>query len=125
MPICDSGRTSSPRVILQARCEKTRKFLAGFPQTPPGDIALFNMGLIYVHYANPKRDTGLARVFFARLEKEFPDSPRRMEAKVWSNILETMENEKRQGLEVEEKKRTAEGAGQPPSSTRTASPHPG
>lgn len=84
---------------------ENRQLLARFPQTPPGDTALFNMGLIYVHYANPKKDMGLARVFFGRLEKEFPESPRRVEAKVWGNILETLEKTKRQDIELEEKKR--------------------
>jgi TolA-binding protein len=84
---------------------ENQRVLARFPQTPPGDTALFNIGLIYVHYANPKRDMGLARVFFARLEKEFPESPRRVEARAWSNILETLEKTKRQDIKVEEKKR--------------------
>ncbi|MHB8809532.1 MAG: tetratricopeptide repeat protein [Desulfobulbaceae bacterium] len=84
---------------------ENQQVLAHFPQTPPGDEALFNMGLIYVHYANPKRDMGLARVFFGRLEKEFPESPRRVEARAWGNILETLENAKRQDIEVVEKKK--------------------
>ena len=83
---------------------ENQQVLARFPQTPPGDAALFNMGLIYIHYANPKRDMGLARVFFGRLEKEFPESPRRVEAGAWGNILETLEKAKQQDIEVEEKK---------------------
>jgi len=85
--------------------QENQQVLARFPQTPSGDMALFNMGLIYVHYANPKRDMGLARVFFGRLEKEFPESPRRVEARVWGNILETLENAKRPHIKVEEENR--------------------
>jgi outer membrane protein assembly factor BamD (BamD/ComL family) len=62
-----------------------------FPQSPPGDAALFNMGLIHVHYANPKRDFKEALGFFARLEKEFPKSARMEDAKIWTSVLETME----------------------------------
>ena len=76
-----------------------------FPQTPPGDEALFNMGLIHVHYANPKRDIGQAQLFFTRLMEEFPESPRTEEARIWVGILETMEKTRQIDIEIEEKKR--------------------
>ena len=82
-----------------------REVLARFPQTPPGDEALFNMGLIHIHYANPKRDIGQAQIFFARLMKEFPESPRAEEARIWVGILETMEKTRQIDIEIEEKKR--------------------
>jgi TolA-binding protein len=85
--------------------QKNREVLALFPQSPPGDAALFNMGLIHVHYANPKRDIGQARIFFARLTKEFPESPRVEEAKIWVGILETMAKTRQIDIEIEEKKR--------------------
>ena len=84
---------------------ENQQVLARFPKTPPGDTALFNMGLIYVHYANPKRDMGLARVFFARLDKEFPESPRRVEARAWGSILETLIKTKRQDIRAEEREK--------------------
>jgi TolA-binding protein len=82
-----------------------QKVLVRFPQTPPGDEALFNMGLIHVHYANPKRDIGQAQIFFARLMEEFPESPRTEEARIWVGILETMEKTRQIDIEIEEKKR--------------------
>lgn len=82
-----------------------QEVLARFPQTPPGDVALFNMGLIHIHYANPKRDIGQAQLFFARLVEEFPESPRMEEARIWVGILETMEKTRQIDIEIEEKKR--------------------
>jgi TolA-binding protein len=79
--------------------------LARYPQTPPGDEALFTMGLIHVHYANPKRDIGQAHILFARLMEEFPESPRTEEARIWVGILETMEKTRQIDIEIEEKKR--------------------
>ena len=85
--------------------QENREVLAQFPQTPPGDAALFNMGLIHVHYANPKRDIGQAQIFFARMIEEFPESPRAEEARIWVGILETMEKTRQIDIEIEEKKR--------------------
>lgn len=85
--------------------QANQEVLARFPQTPPGDAALFNLGLIHVHYANPKRDIGQARNFFARLGQEFPESPRTEEARIWIGILETMEKTRQIDIEIEEKKR--------------------
>lgn len=84
---------------------ENQEVLARFPQKSPGDEALFNMGLIHVHYANPKKDIWKALTFFARLEKEFPDSPRTEEAKIWIGILEAMEKTRQVDIEIEEKKR--------------------
>jgi hypothetical protein len=63
------------------------------------------MGLIHVHYANPKRNIGQAQIFFARLREEFPESPRTEEARIWVGILETMEKTRQIDIEIEEKKR--------------------
>ncbi|MHB8790566.1 MAG: outer membrane protein assembly factor BamD [Desulfobulbaceae bacterium] len=90
---------------FEGALRENREVLARFPQSPPGDAALFNMGLIHVHYANPKRDIGQAQVFFARLAKEFPESPRTEEARIWVGILETMEKTRQIDIEIEEKKR--------------------
>ena len=85
--------------------QENQEILARFPQKPPGDAALFNMGLLHVHYANPKRDIVQARIFFARLVEEFPESPRTEEARIWVSILETMEKTRQIDIEIEEKKR--------------------
>jgi len=57
--------------------------LSRSPKSPPGDEALFTMGLIYTHYANPKKDYKKALGFFQRVEREFPHSPLVEEARIW------------------------------------------
>ncbi len=84
---------------------ENQEVLVKYPQSSPGDEALFNMGLINIHYANPKKDIGKALVFFTRLEKEFPESPRVEEAKTWISILQTMEKARQIDNEIEAKKR--------------------
>jgi hypothetical protein len=75
------------------------------PQAPPGDEALFDMALIFAHYANPKKDYHRSLVLFTRVVKEFPDSPRVEEAKVWIGVLETMEKTKQVDVDIDELKK--------------------
>lgn len=78
--------------------------LARSPKTPPGDAALFNMGLIAAHYANPKRDYNKALGYFMRVESEFPDSHFAEEAKIWVSVLHAFEKAKQVDLEIEKMK---------------------
>lgn len=84
---------------------ENQKVLSVSPKSPPGDTALFNMGLIHAHYANPKKDYAKALGFFTRLKKDFPRSPLAEEAKIWMGVLETMEKVKQIDIEIEEKKK--------------------
>ena len=90
---------------FEGALRENQDVLTRFPQKPPGDVALFNMGLIHVHYANPKRDIGQALHYFSRLMKEFPESPRMEEARIWGSMLEAMEKTRKIDIEIEEKKR--------------------
>ncbi len=69
------------------------------------DEALFNLGLLYVHYANPKKDYQKALGYFTRVVKEYPRSPLVEEAKIWTSVLESMEKSKRVDIEIEEMKK--------------------
>ncbi len=75
------------------------KVLSLFENNPPGDEALFNVGLIYAHYGNPKRDYKKSLDLFRRLVKLFSQSPLVGQAKIWIGILQ--ENE-RLNREIEE-----------------------
>jgi tetratricopeptide (TPR) repeat protein len=52
------------------------------------DEALFNMGLIYAHPGNPKRDYGKSLGFFRKLVKDYLHSSLVEQAKVWIGVLE-------------------------------------
>ena len=69
------------------------------------DESLFNLGLLYAHYANPKKDYQKALGCFTRLVKEHPRSPLAEEAGIWAGVLESMEKSKRVDIEIEEMKK--------------------
>lgn len=89
---------------FEGALQEDRKILDAFPHRPPGDEALFSMGMIYADDVNPKKDYEKALGFFIRLGKEFPGSPRLEEARVWAGVLETMEKTKQVDIEIEHKK---------------------
>ena len=99
------GRRLLAQGDLQGALQATRDALASSPHDPPGDEALFAMGLIHIHYANPKKDIGRAQALFTRVVKEFPDSPRTEEARIWVDILDAMEKTRQIDIEIEQKKR--------------------
>lgn len=90
---------------FEGALRENQQVLSRFPKSPPGDAALFSMGLIHIHYANPKKDYKRALGFFAQLQQEFPRSPLTEEAKVWVGVLEAMEKAMQIDIEIEEKKK--------------------
>jgi len=83
----------------------SQSVLSRSPKSPPGDEALFTMGLVYTHYANPKKDYKKALGFFQRVEREFPHSPLVEEARIWVSVLRAFEKAKQVDIEIEEKKK--------------------
>jgi TolA-binding protein len=75
------------------------------PKDEPGDEALFDMALVYAHFANPKKDYKRSIGLFSRVVKEFPRSPRIEEAKIWIGVLEAIEKAKRVDADIEERKK--------------------
>ncbi len=91
---------------------ENQKVLSSAGHKPPEDEALFNLGLIYAHSGNPKRDYTKSLDFFRRLVKDQPKSPLVEQAKVWIAVLQeneklnqVIEKSKQVDLEIEEKKR--------------------
>jgi tetratricopeptide (TPR) repeat protein len=74
-----------------------------FKQQPPADEALFNMGLICAHFANPKRDYKKSLAFFVQLLNDYPGSSLVEEAKIWVGVLHDNETSMRA---LEESKQT-------------------
>jgi hypothetical protein len=72
---------------------------------PPGDQALFNMGLIYAHYDNPDKDYNKSIGYFKRLVGAYPRSSLRERAKIWVGVLDVIEKSKQVDIEIEMKKK--------------------
>ena len=99
--------------------KENQKILSLSGQNPPGDEALFNMGLIYAHFGNPKKEYGRSIGFFRKLTKDYPHSPLVVQARIWMGILQeneklsqtiqklnqVIEESKQVDIEIEEKKR--------------------
>ncbi len=99
----------------EAALEENQRVLSLSEENSLADQALFNMGLIYAHSGNPKKNYGSSRLFFLRLIKDFPQSPLVEEAKSWAAVLkdnetlrQVIEKSKQVDIAVEEKKRKKE-----------------
>lgn len=91
--------------------ENQRVLSLAHPRSPK-DEALFNLGLVYVHEGNPKKDFSKSLDFFKRLIQEHPKSPLVEQAKIWVGLLQEYESLnqviqklKQVDIEVEERKR--------------------
>lgn len=66
------------------------RILKFFPDDSPGDIALFNMGLIWAHPDNPQRDYKRSVMCFQRLVHDFPGSSLTREAGIWLYAIDEL-----------------------------------
>lgn len=99
------GRKLLDKNDFKGALKENMKVLALFEKEPPGDSALFNMGLIYAHYENPEKDYKKSIHYFKRLIKEYPQSPLLEQAKIWVNVLGIIEKGKEIDIEIEKKKK--------------------
>jgi hypothetical protein len=84
---------------------ESQRVLVLLKDQPPVDTAIFNMGLVYAHPKNPKKDNKRAIYFFNRVIKGYPDGPWAEQAKIWVGVLDGVEKLKQVDLEIEERKR--------------------
>ena len=71
----------------------------------PADEALYNLGLIYVHYGNPAKDYQKSQLYFQQLTKQFPESEFAEEAQIWLGLFETIEKMQEIDKEIEQQKK--------------------
>ena len=90
---------------FEGSLKEDQKALTLAGKQPPGDTALYNMGLIYVHYKNPNKNYEKAKAMFDRIVREYPDSPLAEEAKIWAGVLQVIEKLKQVDIDIEEKKK--------------------
>ena len=69
------------------------------------DVALYNIGVISAHSANPKKDYYRALLSFRTLVKDHPSSPRTEPAKLWIQALEQNQKATEEGQKLVEDKR--------------------
>jgi tetratricopeptide (TPR) repeat protein len=91
---------------------ENQKVLSMSTHRPPEDEALFNLGLIYAHFANPKKDFGKSLDFFNKLIKNYPENHLVEQSKIWIEVLQkneelnqVIQKLKQVDIEIEEKKR--------------------
>lgn len=109
------GRALLAQGDYEGSLKENQRVLSLYPNRSPGDEALFNMGLVYAHVGNPKRDYRKALGYFRRLPSEYPQSPLVEQARIWIGVLqaneklsEMFEKSKQVDIEIEEKKRGKE-----------------
>ena len=68
-----------------------QKILTTSDKKPPGDQALFNMGLIYAHYKYPKKDYKKSLTLFKRILTDYPMSLLSEQADIWVGVLQVIE----------------------------------
>jgi tetratricopeptide (TPR) repeat protein len=84
---------------------ESQKVLSLAREQSPADAAVFNMGLVFAHPKNPKKDNKRAIGFFNRVIKNYPESGLTEQAKIWVGVLTDVEKLKQVDIEIEEKKR--------------------
>jgi tetratricopeptide (TPR) repeat protein len=85
---------------FDASLRENQKVLLLSPDSPPGDEALFNIGLIYAHPGNSERNSAESIAYLQRLIREFPESPWREKAKVCIEIIGEYEKSRQTLAEV-------------------------
>lgn len=90
---------------FEGSLKENQKALSLAGKESPGDRALYNMGLIYIHYKNPRKNYEKARAQFEMIVREYPDSTLAEEAKIWNGVLQVIEKLKQVDIDIEEKKK--------------------
>ena len=67
--------------------DEYQKVLSLSPKKLLEDEALFNMGLVYAHFGNPKRDYEKSLNFFLKVLNDYPQSCFQKQARIWVGVL--------------------------------------
>jgi tetratricopeptide (TPR) repeat protein len=70
---------------------KYREALALAGNHAPADAAVYNIGLIYAHPSNPKRDHRKAIESFSKVISDYAQSPWAEQARIWVGLLQQVE----------------------------------
>lgn len=75
--------------------QESQKLLDLVGANPPGDKALFILGLTYVHYGNTCKDYQKSLTYFSKLVSDYPMSPLAEESRIWVDVLQSIEETKK------------------------------
>lgn len=75
---------------------KYREALALAGNHAPADVAVYNIGLIYAHPSNPKRDHRKAIESFSKVISDYAQSPWAEQARIWVDLLQQVEISKQE-----------------------------
>lgn len=103
--LLDTAKNLMAQGDFEGSLRENQKVIEISGKKPPGDAALFNMGLIYSHYGNPNKDYKRSLDFFNKLLDDYPDSPLSEQAKIWIGVLKVIEESKKVDIEIEQKKK--------------------
>jgi tetratricopeptide (TPR) repeat protein len=81
------GQTLLARRNYDGAMEAYEKVLSLSPRKRPEDEALFNLGLAYAHFGNPKKDYKKSIDYFLRVLNDYPESPLAVQARIWVGVL--------------------------------------
>jgi outer membrane protein assembly factor BamD (BamD/ComL family) len=85
--------------------EMNRTVHERFPDSSPGDEALFNMALIYAHHKNPEKNYKRSIEYFKQLIAQYQESPFLEQAEIWIDVLGAIEKSKQVDIEIEQKRK--------------------
>jgi tetratricopeptide (TPR) repeat protein len=83
----DRGQKFFAQSDFDASLRENKKALSLSADRQPADEALFNIGLIYAHPGNPKRDVAKSIASFQDLIRDYPESPWREKARVCMGMI--------------------------------------
>ena len=97
---------------FEAALKEYQKALSEANNDAPGDEAIFNIGLIFAHFGNPKKNYVKSIGSFRKLIKDYPESPLMDQARILVAMLQEnlklsdmIEKSKKIDIEIEEKRR--------------------
>lgn len=82
------GQSLLIRSEYDASIKEYEKVLAIARDRAPGDLALYNIGVIYAHPYNPNRNRQKALSSFKQVVEDYPASPWRQQAQAWIGLID-------------------------------------
>lgn len=82
---------------FEKAAQESQKSLDLAGKSPPGDKALFTLGLIHAHYGSANMDYRKSLTYFRKLVSDYPISPLTKESRIWIDVLQVIEEMEKRG----------------------------